>query len=45
MRELAPSQRAQVTHVLDGMLRERSGGAPGAVLHTEVHVGAGTVPG
>ena len=45
MRELAPSQRAQVTHVLDGMLRERSGGAPGEVLHTEVHVGAGTVPG
>lgn len=43
--QLAPSQRAQVTQVLDGMLRERSGGAPGAVLHAEVHIGAGTVPG
>jgi hypothetical protein len=28
--------------VLDGMLRERSGGAPGAVLSTEMHIGTGT---
>jgi hypothetical protein len=28
--------------VLDGMLRERSGGTPAAVLTTEMHLGHGT---
>lgn len=40
---LSDEQRAEVTHVLDGMLRERSAGAPGAVLRAEVNVGIGTV--
>lgn len=39
---LSDEQRAEVTHVLDGMLRERSAGAPGAVLRAEVNVGTGT---
>jgi ubiquinone/menaquinone biosynthesis C-methylase UbiE len=40
---LSDEQRAEVIRVLDGMLRERSAGAPGAVLHAEVNVGIGTV--
>lgn len=35
-------QFGQVRQVLDGMLRERSGGAPGAVLHAEMRIGWGT---
>lgn len=37
------AQRAEVTRVLEGMLRERSAGAPGAVLRAEVNIGTGTV--
>jgi ubiquinone/menaquinone biosynthesis C-methylase UbiE len=40
---LSAAQRADVTHVLDGMLRERSAGAPGVVLRAEVNIGIGTV--
>ena len=40
---LTAVQRTEVAHVLEGMLRERSAGAPGAVLHAEVNVGTGTV--
>lgn len=39
---LGAEQRSEVTHVLDGMLRERSAGAPGAVLRAEVNLGTGT---
>ncbi|WP_304451319.1 class I SAM-dependent methyltransferase [Nocardiopsis sp. YSL2] len=35
-------QRAAVLDVLDGLLRERSGGRDGAVLHAEVNIGRGT---
>lgn len=31
-----------VEPVLDGMLRERSGGGPGAVLHAEIDIGIDT---
>lgn len=40
---LSDAQRAEVTHVLDGMLRERSAGAPGAVLGAAINIGTGTV--
>jgi ubiquinone/menaquinone biosynthesis C-methylase UbiE len=40
---LTTVQRAEVADVLAGMLRQRSAGAPGAVLHAEVNVGTGTV--
>jgi ubiquinone/menaquinone biosynthesis C-methylase UbiE len=40
---LTAVQRTEVARVLEGMLRERSAGAPGAVLHAEVNVGTGTV--
>lgn len=40
---LSEPQRAEVTRVLEGMLRERSAGAPGAVLRAEVNIGTGTV--
>lgn len=40
---LDAGQRAEVEHVLEGMLRERSAGAPGAVLKAAVNVGTGTV--
>lgn len=40
---LSDERRVEVTHVLEGMLRERSAGAPGAVLRAEVNVGIGTV--
>lgn len=39
---LTTAQRADVERVLDGILRERSGGEPGAVLHTEINIGTGT---
>lgn len=40
---LTGEQLEQVRRVLDGMLRERSGGSPAAVLHTEMHLGQGLV--
>lgn len=40
---LTEDQVAQVRQVVDGMLRERSGGAPGATLHAEMRVGQATV--
>lgn len=39
---LTEQQRTEVLQVLDGMFRERSGGRPGAVLHTEITIGTGT---
>jgi ubiquinone/menaquinone biosynthesis C-methylase UbiE len=39
--DLTEEQRAEVQKVLDGMLRERSGGGPDAVLNTEVNIGIG----
>lgn len=42
-RDLTGAQRAEAVQVVDGMFRERSGGAPGTVLHTEMNVGTGTV--
>ncbi len=39
---LTAAQRADVERVLDGILRERSGGRPGAVLYADVNVGVGT---
>ena len=39
---LTAEQRADVHGVLEGILRERSGGRPGAVLRTEVNIGIGT---
>lgn len=40
--DLTEGQVTAARRVLDGMLRERSGGTPDAVLHTEVNVGIGT---
>jgi SAM-dependent methyltransferase len=40
---LATEQRDQVRQVLDGMLRERSGGQTGAVLRSQVNIGRGIV--
>lgn len=40
--DLTDGQRAEVQRVLHGMLRDRSGGGPGATLHTELNVGTGT---
>lgn len=42
---LSDDHLAAVRQVLDGMLRERSGGEPGAVLTTDVNVGVGTPAG
>jgi hypothetical protein len=39
--DLTEKQRAATEQVLDGMLRERSGGGPAAVLNTEVNIGIG----
>ncbi|MBB4929988.1 ubiquinone/menaquinone biosynthesis C-methylase UbiE [Lipingzhangella halophila] len=39
---LTAEQRDSVLRVLDGMLRERSGGDPGAVLHNDITIGIGT---
>lgn len=41
---LTRSQATAVRQVLDGMLRERSGGEKGGVLNAEMNVGIGTVP-
>jgi ubiquinone/menaquinone biosynthesis C-methylase UbiE len=40
---LSDAQRAEVIQVLDGMLRERSAGARGAVLRSVLNIGTGTV--
>lgn len=40
--DLTAEQRSGVKQALDGMLRERSGGEPGAVLHGGLNVGIGT---
>ena len=40
--DLTEEQRADVRAVLDGMLRERSGGSGAAVLTSPVHIGIGT---
>lgn len=39
---LSPAQRDAVLQVLGGMFRERAGGQPRAVLHTEITIGLGT---
>jgi SAM-dependent methyltransferase len=39
---LTAEQRNDVLAVLDGMLRERSGGGPAAVLRSEANIGTGT---
>jgi len=39
--DLDDEQRVEVLQVLDGMLRERSGGGPGAELRAQVHVAVG----
>jgi ubiquinone/menaquinone biosynthesis C-methylase UbiE len=39
---LSAEHRTAALDVLDGMLRERSGGTPAAVLTTEMHLGHGT---
>jgi ubiquinone/menaquinone biosynthesis C-methylase UbiE len=41
--DLTAEQKADTRRVLDGMLRERSGGTPEAVLHIAINVGVGTV--
>ncbi|WP_231626397.1 hypothetical protein [Streptomyces apocyni] len=41
---LTEAQAAEVRQILDGMLRERSGDGPGAVLHAVLNIGTGTVP-
>ena len=40
--ELTEEQRSEVQQVLDGMLRERYGGSPAAVLNNPVNIGIGT---
>lgn len=40
--DLKKEQRSEVQQVLDGMLRERSGGSPAAVLNNPVNIGIGT---
>lgn len=40
--DLTDEQTTDARRVLDGMLRERSGGRPETVLHTTVNVGVGT---
>lgn len=41
-RDLTNEQRTEVKQVLDGMFRERSGGAPNALIHTEMNIGIGS---
>lgn len=41
--DLTDEQTAEARRVLDGMLRDRSGGTPETVLHVAVNVGVGTV--
>jgi ubiquinone/menaquinone biosynthesis C-methylase UbiE len=40
--DLTADQQAEVLRVLDGVIRERSGGTPGGVLHAELNIGIGT---
>jgi ubiquinone/menaquinone biosynthesis C-methylase UbiE len=40
--DLTEEQKAAVRQALDGMLRERSGDGPAAILNTEVNIGIGT---
>lgn len=40
--DLTDEQTSNARRVLDGMLRERSGGTPETVLHTAINVGVGT---
>lgn len=40
--DLTAEQQAEVRQVLEGMLRERSGGQPGATLTAEMNLGLGT---
>lgn len=40
---LTPAQITDTREVLDGMLRERSGGSPSAVLTAAMNIGTGTV--
>ena len=40
--DLTAEQTADARRVLDGMLRERSGGSPDAVLHIDINMGVGT---
>lgn len=40
--DLTDEQRAEAKQVLDGMFRERSGGSPQAVIHTDMNIGVGT---
>lgn len=40
-RDLTSEQRTDVKQVLEGMFRERSGGAPNAVISTEMNIGIG----
>ncbi|MFW6174736.1 MAG: class I SAM-dependent methyltransferase [Chloroflexota bacterium] len=40
--DLTEEQKIEVQQVLDGMLRERSGGQPTAILNNEVNIGVGT---
>lgn len=42
---LTGQQRSAVQHLLDGMLRERSGGSPSAVLTGAMHLAVGVVVG
>lgn len=39
---LTDQQQTEMQQVLDGMFRERSGGEPEAVLHTEMNIATGT---
>ena len=39
--QLTTRQRAYVRQVIDGMLRERSGGSPGAVLRNPMNIAVG----
>lgn len=39
--DLEPEQAAEVRQVLDGMLRERSGGGPAATLNIAINIGLG----
>lgn len=41
---MTEAELREVRQILDGMLRERSGGTPGAVLHAEVRIATGTSP-
>jgi hypothetical protein len=40
--DLTEDQRTEARQVLEGMLRERSGGSGPAILNTEINIGVGT---